>query len=138
VGLAACGNGRGGEYMAELPAKSELSTSALAGQTFVSADVDGEQLVEDTRITLTFTADTLSADAGCNTMHGSYTIDDDVLKVDAMVQTLMSCGPTLDAQDQWVAAFLQAGPTATLVHDVLTLEHDGTEVVLGNAEMKAL
>lgn len=139
IALAACSSGRGGAAEAELPGHRDATADDLDGNTFVSASVDGHDLVDDTVVTLTFTADTVSANAGCNTMSGGFTIDDGTLTVAPdMAQTAMACPEDLTAQDAWLAQFLQSGPDATFADDVLTLKRDGDEIVLGNGEMKAL
>lgn len=139
VALAACSSGRGGAAEAELPGAPDATVDDLDGRTFLSASVDGHDLVDDTAITLTFTADSISANARCNTMNGSYTIDDGALTIAPnMIQTAMACAADLMAQDTRLSGFLQAGPEATFTNDVLTLENDGTTIVLGDSEMKAL
>jgi heat shock protein HslJ len=139
IALAACGSGRGGAARAELPGEPDATLADVDGRTFLSASVDGHDLVADTVIALTFTADSISANAGCNTMSGSYTLDDGTLTVAPnMAQTAMACDADLMAQDTWLAGFLIAGADATFTNDVLTLDHDGTKIVLGDSEMKAL
>ncbi len=101
----------------------------------MSTDVDGRDLVGGTPITLVFTGDSVSAAAGCNTMTGGYTIADDTLQVATLAQAAMACPNDLMAQDQWLTGFLEGGPTATLIHDVLTLKHDGTKIVLGDSDL---
>jgi heat shock protein HslJ len=55
-------------------------------------------------------------------MRAGYEIDDGVLTLDGpMAQTLMACPEELQAQDEWVAAFLGDSPTVALADDVLTL-----------------
>lgn len=109
-----------------------LSADTLDGKTFLSTDVTGQTLVADTRITLRFEGESLSAIAGCNTMTGGYTVDGDVLKVGALAQTRMACEEDLMAQDQWIVDLLTGSPKATLADDVLTLATDATTVKFGD------
>lgn len=104
----------------------------LDGRSFLSTKVEGQTLVDGTQVTLTFTADSLSAVAGCNTMVGGYTIEDGVLKVPAMAQTLMACDPETTAQDEWVSALLAGGPTLSLAADELTVKGGETTLTLGD------
>ncbi|TCK21537.1 META domain-containing protein [Pseudonocardia endophytica] len=67
-------------------------------------------LVEGTVIDLTLFSDSLSANAGCNTMGASLTVTADRLVVGPVASTLMFCGPELTGQDQWLAGFLGSGP----------------------------
>ena len=109
-----------------------LTAATLDGRTFLSTEVTGQTLVADTRITLRFEGDNLSAVAGCNTMTGGYTLEGDVLKVEAFAQTRMACEPELMAQDQWIVELLTGSPKATLASDVLTLATDSTTVKFGD------
>jgi heat shock protein HslJ len=77
--------------------------------------------VPGTEITLTFTDESVVAVAGCNTITGGFDVDDGVLHVDAMAQTLMACPDELQTQDEWLAEFLGSEPEARLADDVLTL-----------------
>jgi heat shock protein HslJ len=105
-----------------------LTADSLDGKTFLSTDVTGQTMVADTRITLRFEGDTLSAVAGCNTMSGGYTVEGDVLRVGALAQTRMACDEDLMAQDAWIVELLTGSPKATLADDVLTLATDATTV----------
>lgn len=104
----------------------------LDGRTFLSTEVEGQTLVEGTQVTLTFTADSVSAVAGCNTMNGGYTIEDGALEVAAMLQTLMACDPETTAQDAWVSALLAGGPAITLADDELVLKGSDVTLTLGD------
>jgi heat shock protein HslJ len=108
---------------------SEVSMENLDGRTFVAGEIEGFTLVEGTELTLTFAADSVVANAGCNTMQGQYEIVDDVLTIEgAMAATLMACPDDLQAQDTWVSDFLSGGPTVTLAGDTLTLTADDATV----------
>jgi heat shock protein HslJ len=122
--LAACGDDDG----------SDASADDLEGRTFVADAVEGWTLVEGTEVTLTFTDGAIVASAGCNTMRGGFEIEDGVLVVDAMAQTLMACEDERQAQDQALAAFLGEGPEATLSDNVLTLT--GGEVTMSATELE--
>lgn len=138
IALVSCSSGRGGAAEAELPGTHDATAKELAGHTFVSATVEGKDLVPASSITMTFTEDTLSANAGCNTMSGGYTIDGGTLQVGALAQTMMACSDELNAQEQWVAAFLAAGPDAQVGNETLTLEHDGTKIIFAESTMSSI
>jgi heat shock protein HslJ len=70
-------------------------------------------------------------------MTGGYTIDDDTLRIGPLAQTAMACDDALMAHDPWLAGFLEGRPTAPLRQDVLTLEHDGTTIDLGDQDLIA-
>ena len=112
-------------------AASGVSEASLAGKTFVSTSVTGHDLVAGTTITLTFEGATLAASAGCNTMSGPYTLENSTLHWTGLpISTLMGCDPALDAQDQWLASFLQAGAAASLAGNQLTLTSNSVTMKL--------
>jgi heat shock protein HslJ len=95
------------------------STLDLDGASFESTAVDGYDLVEGSRITLGFADGSLSANAGCNTLAGGYTIDGDVLTAGALASTLMACDEALMAQDTWLSGLLTSSPKLALDGDAL-------------------
>ena len=96
----------------------------LAGKTYTSTDVRGHELVEGTQVTLAFTEDQLSAQAGCNTMSGPASWADGTLELEGpMASTMMACDEALTAQDQWLSQFLESSPAIDL---------DATELILGD------
>ncbi len=111
-----------------------VTQTALGGQSFASASVEGYELAPKTELTLHFEAGRLAAKAGCNTIAGPFTVVKNVLKQTDQVQTQMSCGAQIDAQEQWFAGFLSAGAKATLLEHSLTLEGRGVKVVFKHAK----
>ena len=122
LALAACGSDD------DTSSGSAPTADDLDGTTFESTDITGHELVADTTISLAFQADAVSANAGCNTMNGGYTITDGVLEVGAMASTMMACSDELMAQDTWLSEFLAGGPEIALADDTLTLT--GSEATL--------
>lgn len=115
LAFAACGSDD------DTASGSAPTADDLEGTTFESTDVTGHELVADTTISLAFQADRVSANAGCNTMNGGYTITDGTLEVAAMASTMMACSDELMAQDGWLTEFLADGPEIALDGDTLTL-----------------
>ena len=121
--LAACNAGT--------PATPSPAPPVLDGRTFLSTEVtDGSAphaLVPGTTVNLSFADGRVSANAGCNTMSGAYTIEGNALVVPGpMISTQMACGPLETAQDQWLSTFLSSRPTVTLVGNDLTLANAET------------
>ena len=107
------------------------SSASVEGKTFVSTSVTGHTLVPGTAVTLTFEGPTLAASAGCNTMSGAYTLENSTLRWTGLpMSTLMGCEPALDAQDQWLASFLQAGAAASLNGNQLSLTSNAVTMKL--------
>lgn len=107
---------------------------SLDGRTFLSTKVlegsEERELVDGTRIRLVFTADGLSASAGCNTLHADFRLDGDRLRISGMGGTEMGCEPELMKQDEWLEGFLTADPTWRLAGDALVLSSGDTEIHL--------
>ena len=102
----------------------------LADRAFESTEVTGHELVADTIVELAFTADTIAARAGCNSMSGGYSITDGTLEVGVMAATMMACADELMAQDAWLSEFLSSGPAIDLDGDTLTLTGDDATIEL--------
>jgi heat shock protein HslJ len=89
---------------------------ALAGRTFWSTAVteDGvpRPLPAGARMTLWFTADgRLVASAGCNAIIGRVELSGGRVTLAGARMTEMACADDLMAQDQWLAALLDARPS---------------------------
>lgn len=103
----------------------------LSGQTFVSSQVDGRDLVAGTEVTLTFGDDHVSASAGCNTIFGAASWDAGVLEAPVLASTMRAClTPEIAEQDAWLAALLADGPELTLTGTTLEVTDGVTTVVL--------
>src|SRR4051794_19084083 len=109
---------------------------ALRDASFVSSAVEGFTLVPETQVRLTFDGDNLSAQGGCNTLGGTWSIEGDVLVVPPMVHTIMACEPsTLMDQETWLDAVLTSRPTVAVDGDTLTITADGATVTLMDEEV---
>ncbi|MBA2952218.1 META domain-containing protein [Nocardioides sp. MAH-18] len=113
---------------------NETTAADLNGSTFTSTEVDGHDLVEGSKITLTFDDDKLSAEAGCNTMSAPYVIEDDLMSWDGEVAaTMMACSDELTAQDAWLTDLLKTGVDVELDGDTLTLTHEDETIELAKS-----
>jgi heat shock protein HslJ len=130
--LAACGSDDESPAANDsLPGVGSAPTADdLADRSFEATEVTGHELVADSTIELVFTADSVAARAGCNSMNGGYSIVDGTLDVSAMASTMMACSDELMAQDTWLSEFLSSGPAIALDGDVLTLTGDGASLTL--------
>lgn len=97
------------------------SAASVEGRTWLSTGSSGFEIVEESVIRLTFDAGTLSANAGCNSMNGGYTLDGDVLKVSAMASTQMACDEALMDQDSRLSELLTSSPTVAVDGDGMVL-----------------
>jgi len=117
-----------------------VDPAALDSRTFISQSIGDEGvthgLVQGTAVRLTFQGASLSANAGCNTMSGTYAIDDGKLVAAGdWATTEIGCQPALQAQDQWLSAFLSSQPRITLNGDSLVLISGGTAMDLLDKEV---
>ena len=123
--LAACGN--------STSSTSDVTFEDLVALSFSSSDIqeNGSQraLATDTPITLTFTEDGISANAGCNTLFGSAAIKDGRLTASTpLASSMMMCEEPLMLQDEWLTAFINAAPQITTSEDTLTLTTDNSSI----------
>ncbi|HSP28788.1 MAG TPA: META domain-containing protein [Ilumatobacteraceae bacterium] len=123
LALAACGSDDDSPAADDsLPAVGSAPTADdLVDRSFESTEVTGHELVADSVIGLAFTADSVAARAGCNSMNGGYEIVDGTLEVGVMAATMMACDDALMDQDTWLSEFLTSGPQIALDGDTLTL-----------------
>lgn len=105
------------------------TTGDLDGRSFVSSEVTGHELAAGSEIQLSFDADTMSASAGCNTLAGSFDVDDGDLAAGPFAMTQMACDQPLMEQDTWLSEFLASTPGVSLVGSTLTLTGDDATVV---------
>lgn len=108
--------------------------AGIDGRTFLSTQVTGFDLVPGTQVRLTFTDGELSAQAGCNIMGGTYSIEGDRLRTTQMFMTEMGCDGPRQAQDEWLAGFL-VDVTFTLDGDTLVLSDGSIRVTLADKEV---
>lgn len=121
--LAACGG-----------SATHVNAASVVGRTFLSESAtDGgapRPLVGSTRIRLAFTADNLTAWAGCNTLSGHVQVTGTRLVVGDLASTAIGCDPALQDQDTWLARILSADPSYTLDGDHLELVSGTTTIRL--------
>jgi heat shock protein HslJ len=112
--------------VAAMAACSAASAPSLAGRSFLSVAVtDGgaaRPLANGTRVRLDFRATDLGASAGCNSMGGTYRLDNGRLSFEGGAMTEMACDPDRMTQDTWLANLLASKPAVRLTGDELTLE----------------
>jgi heat shock protein HslJ len=130
--LAACSTTAGGSPSGtgeSASAPSASGSAALDGHTFVATSVKGHDLPQAVTITLTFKDGTVSVHAGCNTMNGSYSVENGTLTVGTMASTQMACPEPLMALDTWLTTFLP-GASISVSGDTLTLAKAGVTMTL--------
>lgn len=117
LALVSCGAAPGADVGAALDGREFLSTSV----TEAGAE---RPLVPGTEIRLSFSDGQLGASAGCNTIGGTYRIEDGHLWFEGGGMTEMGCDDARHAQDDWLVGALGSNPTVSLAGDELTLTAD--------------
>jgi heat shock protein HslJ len=115
--------------LAQAPADlSQLEGGAWVADNVVDPDVS---LVPGTQIEMRFQSDTLSANAGCNTLAGGASLNGDELVASALASTKKACDDTLGQQDAWLSDFLGSRPTIEVLdHDLWLSQGDDTVIHL--------
>lgn len=72
-------------------------------------------------VSLKFSSDLVTADAGCNSFSASYEVDSGVLSVGEMMGTRMACSSELMELESWMVNFLSSSPFLVLKGDALSL-----------------
>lgn len=109
--------------------------STPLGHTYISTEVTGAPIPGGGPLTLSFTGDRISAEAGCNTHTGAVDLRDHVLHVSGLASTLVGCPGDRAGSDAWVGDLLRADPTWRLERDRLTLTAKNTTVVLADKKV---
>jgi heat shock protein HslJ len=112
----------GGQSSSTSLSSSGAGQTGLAGLVFVLDSSEGYTPVAGTSITLRFEASEFGFSAGCNSHSGSYSLCAGRLCSPGLGGTEIGCDSPLHAQDEWLAAFLEASPILTHAPPRLTLE----------------
>ena len=133
LALAACDTqGRSADYaLAHTPTLSDL---AHGNWTATSIADPNRDIVPGSTIVLTFEDDAVAAQAGCNSMRGSASIDEHKLVVGNMAATRKACDQPLEEQDDWLSSFLTSRPTIERQRNDLWLSHDDTTLHLVSSD----
>ncbi len=139
LAIAACGSddsaGTSDDTVAS--AGGPVTAEELDGRTFMSTEVIGYDLVEETEVNITFLANSMSVSAGCNSMNGAFEIGE-VLTAGPFLSTMMACDPALMDQDVWLNDFLSSLPTIELDGETLTLASGDTTMILSELQPSTL
>jgi heat shock protein HslJ len=131
LSLAACGGSDAND--------GDVSLEQLSGARYSSTAISEagvpRPLASDAPITLTFTEDGISANAGCNTLFGAVSITNNTLIVNqALASSMMMCEEALMDQDEWLTSVLTGSPQVFLNDAGLTLETPETTITFQPVE----
>lgn len=105
---------------------SELEGGVWVADSILDPHVS---LVPGSQIEMRFEKDSLSVSAGCNTLFGGASIDEDELVVPALASSQKACDNALMQQDSWLSDFLSSRPTIEVLEQDLWLSHGQDTVI---------
>ena len=112
-------------------ASDRPAARSLAGTHWAITGINGAAPATRRKAELSFTADRISGNAGCNGFGGGYTLADGVLTVTQVISTKMAClGPGMDQES---AVFKILGEPMTVARQddgSLTLSDDAGTITL--------
>lgn len=83
------------------PASDGNSKGLLTGPEWQVKSIEGEKVIEDSRVTLHFTEDgKVHGRTGCNLYNGGYQMTGEGLRTNTLTQTRMTCAPSVMKQEQ--------------------------------------
>lgn len=97
----------------------------LPGTEWRVTRIDGATPVVPDRARLTFEADRLGANVGCNGMGGEYRLEGDRLIAGPLIATRMFCEGPVWGQEEAVGALLAGAPRIARSGETLRLESSG-------------
>lgn len=113
---------------------AEPDPAVLYGKAFTVTEMtmggSSVEPVSGSTIIITTLEDSVSANAGCNTMNGEATYTPTQITVGPIAMTMMACEPALMEQDLLVGSFLEADPLWSLDGELLTLTTGTDSMVL--------
>jgi heat shock protein HslJ len=114
-------------------------TPSLDGREFLSVEVteggSKRELVPGTRIGISFTDGRVGLAAGCNSIGGSYRLEDGRLVVGELSMTAIGCDAARHAQDDWLSRLVASRPLVTLDGSDLTLQAADTRLEMVDREV---
>lgn len=116
--------------LTNVPNESE-SVADLTGTEWILTLLNGEALLQDTRITLSF-ADKVTGNAGCNYYEAEYTATGGTLVIPEVVRTAMDCPVPegiLEQENAYVEALYSAA-SYQIVEDQLEIANEVGETTL--------
>jgi heat shock protein HslJ len=96
----------------------------LVGRSFQADKLRGRRPVAGSVVGISFRARQLAVQTGCNGISGGWTVEEDRLRTNDLVQTMIGCEPRVTRQEAWLSSFLQSSPRIALVGRRLTLTRD--------------
>ena len=110
--------------LALLGCAGQTSATTLTSSEWRFTAIDGSAPAWSEAV-LSFQADRLNGNVGCNRMGGPWRLENGRLIAGPLMQTKMACEGAVGEQEQSVSALLVSAPEVTLDGDRLTLRSSG-------------
>lgn len=108
----------------------------LEDRQFLLQSSTGFDPVDGTTVSLNFRDNnSFGMSAGCNSLSGTYSIENDVMSITSDGMTERGCDTALHEQDDWLFAFLVSSPAVDLNDDYLTLSNAEAELIFLDSEV---
>jgi heat shock protein HslJ len=115
-------------------ANESPGTPSLAG-TWVVEDIQGDGIIDDSRVTLDFSEQRVAGHASCNSYQGNWSLDGGTLSIGDVAVTMMACPEGLMNQER---RFLDALAATDGIRfddtDALFLTGDGEDLIRARKE----
>jgi heat shock protein HslJ len=130
LGLAACGGddtevaggGPGSGATGSSQAVETATVESLDGLSFTATDARGADITPKSTLTVSFDGERVAVDAGCNSISGNYSIEDDGEIQSFMITTMMGCPPAIQDLEVFATELFRQGAIATRTGEGLELE----------------
>ena len=108
--------------------------SSLAG-TWVVEDIQGDGIIDDSRVTLDFSEQRVAGHTSCNSYQGNWSLDDGTLSIGDVAVTMMACPEGLMNQERRFLDALAATDGMRFDDtDALFLTGDGDDLIRARRE----
>ncbi len=118
---------------------SDLTSESLAGSAWVLKALPPLDLLDDVGITLAFEDGQLAGTDGCNRFRGTYSFEDDGIRIGELAGTMMACpDPIMQQASRFTDALGQARGGRLEDGDLLLVDEDGELLARFNARSQDL
>jgi heat shock protein HslJ len=102
---------------------SQVSTQeSLDGRSFTATEARGADITPKSTLTVSFEGKRVSVDAGCNSISGNYSIEENGEIQSFMITTMLGCPPGEQDLEVFATELFRQGAIATQSGDTLELE----------------
>lgn len=98
--LSACAGVSAATPADDQGADGSNSSISLPGTAWQLISIQGQDVLEDTTVTLEFDEERAAGSAGCNSFSGDYSLDGANIQFGPLVSTMMFCGSPEGAMEQ--------------------------------------